>query len=393
SLELSPLNASDVLQLQRTVGNQAGQRLLLQRQGLEEEALLQGMSETEQRVEAEEEPLQEKSEAGQLEQEPVPQSNRTGLPDDLKAGAENLSGVSMDQVKVHYNSAQPTQVNALAYTQGADIHVAPGQEQHLPHEAWHVVQQAQGRVKPTAQVHGAAINDSVALEREAEEMGQKAQSLGVRAARGRLAKSEASGEVVQRISWDDLQKISALGDAHKLKLYEIAKAAGIVPSDSIANIFAKLVAYGHANFAYESGQSSFKSALLADQYNCESISHLLIHLVVIMKGDTRVSAENVTAQPLLYKGPLEAGGFNNQAPNNVLGQTCLVFTNGHTMAKIDGSLYDPTTGVSGGMNADYIQGALPGPNQYRFILGGNAVNMRRVEPPTVIGGLWQFEVY
>jgi hypothetical protein len=27
----------------------------------------------------------------------------------------------------------------------------PGQEQHLPHEAWHVVQQKQGRVKPTGQ--------------------------------------------------------------------------------------------------------------------------------------------------------------------------------------------------------------------------------------------------
>ena len=30
--------------------------------------------------------------------------------------------------------------DALAYAQGSDIHLAPGQEQHLPHEAWHVVQ-------------------------------------------------------------------------------------------------------------------------------------------------------------------------------------------------------------------------------------------------------------
>jgi hypothetical protein len=50
--------------------------------------------------------------------------------------------MSMDHVKVHYNSSQPAQLNALAYAQGSDIHVAPGQEQHLPHEAWHVVQQA-----------------------------------------------------------------------------------------------------------------------------------------------------------------------------------------------------------------------------------------------------------
>lgn len=35
------------------------------------------------------------------------------------------------------------------YSQGTDIHIGPGQEKHLPHEAWHVVQQKQGRVKPT----------------------------------------------------------------------------------------------------------------------------------------------------------------------------------------------------------------------------------------------------
>ncbi|HAP61901.1 MAG TPA: hypothetical protein DCR93_21180, partial [Cytophagales bacterium] len=34
---------------------------------------------------------------------------------------------------------------------GTDIHLAPGQQKHLPHEAWHVVQQKQGRVKPTLQ--------------------------------------------------------------------------------------------------------------------------------------------------------------------------------------------------------------------------------------------------
>jgi len=46
----------------------------------------------------------------------------------------------------------PAQLNALAYAQGSDIHVAPGQEKHLPHEAWHVVQQSKGRVKPTMQI-------------------------------------------------------------------------------------------------------------------------------------------------------------------------------------------------------------------------------------------------
>jgi hypothetical protein len=74
----------------------------------------------------------------------------------------------MDDVRVHYNSAKPAQLQALAYTQGTDIHVAPGQEKHLPHEAWHVVQQKQGRVQPTMQLQGVNINDNEGLEKEAD---------------------------------------------------------------------------------------------------------------------------------------------------------------------------------------------------------------------------------
>ena len=113
--------------------------------------------------------------AAQLEQRPAPKPNRTGLPDNLKSGIEHLSGMAMDHVKVHYNSSRPAQLNALAYAQGSDIHVAPGQEKHLPHEAWHVVQQAQGRVKPTMQMKaGVPINDDKSLAREADLMGSRA---------------------------------------------------------------------------------------------------------------------------------------------------------------------------------------------------------------------------
>ena len=101
--------------------------------------------------------------------------NATGLPDNLKSGIENLSGISMDEVKVHYNSGKPAGLNAHAYAQGTDIHIAAGQEKHLPHEAWHVVQQAQGRVKPTRQLKGkVGINDDKHLEMEADIMGAKA---------------------------------------------------------------------------------------------------------------------------------------------------------------------------------------------------------------------------
>jgi hypothetical protein len=105
--------------------------------------------------------------------------NDTGLPDHLKVGIENLSGHSLDDVKVHCNSAKPAQLNAHAYAQGNQIHLAGGQEKHLAHEAWHVVQQKQGRVKPTVNVNGTAINDNVSLEKEADVMGGKALQMKV----------------------------------------------------------------------------------------------------------------------------------------------------------------------------------------------------------------------
>ncbi|MCC2546537.1 DUF4157 domain-containing protein [Hymenobacter sp. BT175] len=104
--------------------------------------------------------------------------NTTGLPDSLKTGIESLSGMSLDDVKLHRNSAKPAQLQAHAYAQGTDIHLGPGQEQHLPHEAWHVVQQKQGRVKPTMQMKGSvAVNDDGSLEKEADVMGAKALQL------------------------------------------------------------------------------------------------------------------------------------------------------------------------------------------------------------------------
>ncbi|UJP03544.1 MAG: DUF4157 domain-containing protein [Nitrosomonas sp.] len=159
-------------------------RLLAQRkllfgesvQRIEEDESLQKKSEPIQRIEEEE--LQKKAATdvpAQLKEQSSAKPNNTGLPDNLKSGIENLSGLSMDSVRVHYNSSQPAQLNALAYAQGTDIHVAPGQEQHLPHEAWHVVQQAQGRVQPTMQMKdGVPINDDKGLEHEADVMGAKA---------------------------------------------------------------------------------------------------------------------------------------------------------------------------------------------------------------------------
>lgn len=128
------------------------------------------------------------------------QENKTGMSNQLKSGIETLSGVNMNDVKVHYNSAKPAQLNAHAYAQGTDIHVGPGQEKHVPHEAWHVVQQKQGRVKPTMQMQGVNINDNKSLETEADVMGSKA--IQMKFDHSALAETAyIRNPVVQRQTW------------------------------------------------------------------------------------------------------------------------------------------------------------------------------------------------
>jgi uncharacterized protein DUF4157 len=143
---------------------------------------------------------------------PIP--NRTGLPDRLKSGVEALSGLSLDDVRVHRNSSKPAELQALAYTQGSDIHVAPGQEQHLPHEAWHVVQQMQGRVKPTMQMKsGVLVNDDAGLEREADAMGAKTSAFLGRGRNGEVTPVQpklAGAPVAQR--QPVIQRAKAIGD-------------------------------------------------------------------------------------------------------------------------------------------------------------------------------------
>ncbi len=129
--------------------------------------------------------------------------NNTGLSDNLKSGIENLSGYSMDDVIVHYNSDKPAQLGAHAYAQRTDIHIASGQEKHLPHEAWHAVQQKQGRVKPTLQMRDKVyINDDVVLEKEADVMGAKANSSSTSVVQAKKNSTlNSANRTVQRAIW------------------------------------------------------------------------------------------------------------------------------------------------------------------------------------------------
>ena len=175
---------------------------------------------------------------GAVQRAETSRPNNTGMPDNLKAGIESLSGFSMDDVRVHYNSSKPATVQALAYTQGTDIHVAPGQEKHLPHEAWHVAQQMAGRVSPTTNINGMPVNDNAALEHEADVMGVKA--VTQRSCANSFSKKFFShvGTVSQRIKYVDdngernlcsLKEINKIRNAFRLQSYNIKDISNSVP--------------------------------------------------------------------------------------------------------------------------------------------------------------------
>ena len=109
-------------------------------------------------------------------------TSQTGLPSEVQADMESSFQTDFSDVRIHANSSQAPEVGALAYTQGSDIHFAPGQfnpgtdqgKELLGHELTHVIQQREGRVSATGAVNGQPLNDDHGLEREADEMGRKA---------------------------------------------------------------------------------------------------------------------------------------------------------------------------------------------------------------------------
>ncbi|MCL1976538.1 MAG: DUF4157 domain-containing protein [Candidatus Bathyarchaeota archaeon] len=115
-------------------------------------------------------------ETGILQRQTTPTPNSstpnggTPLPSNMQKQYEKHSGYSLADIRIFYNSEEPTKLCALAYAKGNTIHVGPNQEQHLPHEVGHVIQQKAGIVKPTLQSQGVHINDDEILERNADKI-------------------------------------------------------------------------------------------------------------------------------------------------------------------------------------------------------------------------------
>ncbi len=123
----------------------------------------------------EEEPMQAK-------EGPVSATTGDKMPAGTQKQMEQNLGADFSQVKIHQNSAQAEKVNAQAFTQGNDLHFAPGKydpssekgKELLGHELVHKVQQSEGRVQANTSVAGMPVNNDHALEHEADTLGAKA---------------------------------------------------------------------------------------------------------------------------------------------------------------------------------------------------------------------------
>jgi hypothetical protein len=134
----------------------------------------------------------------------LPSGGGAPLPTPVQEKMGNAFDFDFSGVRVH-EGEQAASVGALAYTQGSDLHFAPGQydpsgragQELIGHELAHVVQQSEGRVGATTQFKGVAGNDDAGLEHEADVWGARA-AAGESVGRSGSGASAAATGPVQR---------------------------------------------------------------------------------------------------------------------------------------------------------------------------------------------------
>jgi len=261
-------------------------------------------------------------------------ANNTGLPENLKSGIENLSGHSMDDVKVHYNSDKPAQLNAHAYAQGADIHIASGQEKHLPHEAWHVVQQKQGRVKPTLQMKGKVnVNDDKGLEKEADVMGAKAVQMhskdqNISKSLKDIKKSvyQNSTDSIQRASkTKTIQRSTIEGTAHVVQRILINKET---VSDAVWQVYRELGREAKLLLNFSSEFHSFFALSPQEQIDfLHALNHSTLVINTLIQSNSRsiTNSKKPASQFPLFQLQIQFLKLNPNFMDNLL-----AVTQGHT---------------------------------------------------------------
>lgn len=215
---------------------------------MKEEEELQAKSDTAQMQNSEEEELMQGKAVGQLQTEEEEQvqgkivqnkapvqlhknGTKSGMPEAVQTKMEGSFGTDFSNVNIHENDNSATQMGALAYTRGNNVHFAPGQynpgsqkgQELLGHELTHVVQQRAGRVTPTRQGKGMPVNDSPSLEKEAD-------VLGAKAAQGKSAVVNGKGNGIQKAN--DLSSVPA-DNKKKTKI----ATTSISQSNTLADLF------------------------------------------------------------------------------------------------------------------------------------------------------------
>ncbi|MGB1206698.1 MAG: DUF4157 domain-containing protein [Chitinophagales bacterium] len=135
-------------------------------------------------------------------------SNGQSLPDGIKNKMENSFQTDFSDVNIHENSDSAQKLGALAYTQGNNIHFAPKQfntgsksgQELIGHELTHVVQQRQETATANIQQKNAYVNESSALEKEADTMGKIA-------ANGKQAVVKGKGSGIQKKSLSPEERV------------------------------------------------------------------------------------------------------------------------------------------------------------------------------------------
>jgi len=186
---------------------------------------------------------EEKTQAkiGDEEQQQKAASGSTGtathLPSHVQAKMESSFGTDFSGVNIHANSGQATNIGALAYTQGNDVHFAPGQfnpdsqkgQELIGHELTHVVQQRQGRVRPDAEQYKSLnINSDTSLEKEADVMGTKAaqgESVQFKTNNSKVSNKIPSASSIQKVDNPTAQDYKNFTDFKAMTLYELDKYA------------------------------------------------------------------------------------------------------------------------------------------------------------------------
>jgi hypothetical protein len=221
--------------------------------------------------------------------EPAARSVGAGdrMPEDVQGRMERAFGMSFSAVRIH-ESPEVEAHGALAYARGADVHFAPGQYRpHSPagqallgHELAHVVQQADGRATAPAQAKGAGWNHDPGLERDADEMGERAASgLPVNAAArdttAPRALASATAEAAQG-------KLAATGLAVELDVSSPEKLA-----DAIIDKIGAKPAYGELVATH--GADAVRTQLI-DMINSVATDHGAFNLATGLGASRLVSA-------------------------------------------------------------------------------------------------------